>query len=114
MSQKQPATINLRRLAKPKLLERRRKQLNDLEMSAIPNPTVQNDLSPMMSNPTMKIHRKNPSPQSTVENFKDIYSDLSNPASFSGDIQEIANQIPSYRYDSISEYKTTKFTAPFI
>ena len=113
MSQKQAPAINLRRFAKPKLLERRKRQSSDLEMSVIQNPRVQNDPNPTMSSPTMNNPQKNPNPQSTVENFKNIYSDPSNPASFSGDIQEIANQIPSYRCDLISEYKTTKFTMSY-
>ena len=114
MSQNQAAPIKLRRFAKPKLLQRRKEQLNDLEMLAIPNPTNQKDQNPTTSSPPLTTLQKNPSHPSIAENFKNIYSDSSYPASYSGDIHEIANQIPSYRYDFAQQYQTTKLTSSFI
>ena len=92
--------IKLRRFARPKMLARKRLQLNDLE-----NPVEQTpmNLSPRKSSES-NLPLQNPqnvpmtpSPQSTAANFKNIYSDPNYSNSFSGDLTAIANQIPSYR-----------------
>ena len=41
---------------------------------------------------------QSPKTPSTVANFEHEFQNLDNPYSFSGNVNEIANQIPSYRY----------------
>ena len=101
MTERQQTPIRIRKYAKPKPLQRRRLQLKDLETEAIPTQTSPNDLSPTTTQSTANSPArvpKTPNHPSIAENFKQIYVDPKNAASYSGDVHAIANQIESYRY----------------
>ena len=97
MTGNQAPAINLRRFVKPKSTEKRNRRINDVEMQPIPSPTNQKDQNQTILNPPQNNRQKNPNLQSTAANFKQIYTETSFPASYSGNINEIANRIPSYR-----------------
>ena len=93
--------LKLRKYAKPKLVERKRPQLSDLEMQVTPILTNQNDQSPTMSNtpPNSPVmDPKTPNRRSIVESFRDVYANPNLPPSYSGNVHAIANKIESYRY----------------
>ena len=98
MTENRAATVNLRKFARPKRVQRKNSRTNDLEMQPIPSLTNQNDQKSTTADQPQNNHQKNPNLRSTAENFKQIYTETSFPASYSGNINEIANQIPSYRY----------------
>ena len=81
--------INLRKYSRPRLLRNPASPANDPETSQPPSPTP-NAATPTTPPPS-------PTHLSTAANFKQIYTNTSNSASFSGDIHKIANQIKSYR-----------------
>ena len=92
--------VKLRKFAKPKIVARKKLQLNVPENQV---EQTQMNLSPTksnVSNPQLANHQNvpmTPSPRYTAANFEKLYSDPNNAHSFSGDLTSIANQIPSYR-----------------
>ena len=100
MTEKQQS-LKLRKFAKPRLVERRNQQLNDLKMQVTPKSTIQNDPSPIESSTPPNSPLTDPkilNRQSIVESFRDSYTNLDNSPSYSGNVHAIANKIESYRY----------------
>ena len=81
--------INLRKYSRPKPSRNPPNRANEPETTQAPSPTPRNSISPTPP--------PSPTRPSTVENFKNVYTDIKNKSSFSGDISAIANQIPSFR-----------------
>ena len=102
MTEQTPTSISLRKYAKTKQMERKNQlRLNVQKNPVTPNPKIQNEQKQQMTSPlsSPEMDLKTLNPQSTAANFKKIYSDTKNSSSYSGHIQEIANQISSYRYE---------------
>ena len=68
----------------------------DKTLKPIPPKPRRSKTSPSKTPPNTPT--QSPKTPSTVENFKNEFENLDNPYSYSGNVNEIANQIPSYRY----------------
>ena len=104
MVEKNRTSLNLRKFAKPKQVERKKLQPNDQEMITIPTPMGRSESSQESRQATANRPARaprTPNHQSTAENFKNIYTDPSHSASYSANLQAIANGIESYRYKSL-------------
>ena len=87
--------INLRKYSRPKPSRNPQSPANGpervLHQSPIPNELISQTPPPSPTRP------------STAESFKNIYTNVKNKSSFSGNLAAIANQLPSYR--SARRYK---------
>ena len=101
MTERPQTPLKLRKFAKPKQLQRKNHQVNDLEMQLTPIQMNQSDRNSVPNPQTPSNPLKVPKTrnhQSIAENFRKQYTDLNIAPSYSGDLHAIANEIPSYRY----------------
>ena len=88
--------INLRKYSRPKPQRKPTSPANDFVRSQPPSPIPSPTLS---ATTTTTTPPPSPTRPSTAESFRRIYTDKSNKLSYSGNIQDIANQIKSYRLE---------------
>ena len=71
---------------------------NDLDKTPKPTPLKPKRSKTPPARTPPNSPNQSPKTPSTAVNFENEYANLNNPYSFSGNIREIANQIPTYRY----------------
>ena len=81
--------INLRKYSRPKPSRNPPSPPNGPERVLLQNPIPNESVSPTPP--------PSPTPPSTAESFKQIYTNVKNKSSYSGNLADIANQLPSYR-----------------